>query len=448
MKNERKYYKINNYKGFTFIELIVVITVIAILWTIWFFSYNWYISKSRDSVRISQASSIYWAMELYKTKVYLPIPEDKIVIYSSGTIIGYQWYANENILNMIWYQEWWIDPLDNKYFTYYLNTKLRKLGILTLLENSINEEDSKLERIPVTYWDKVWIILDTENKPIQENSQLKATWLDVSTTQKTYNVYFSDKDNISWTWDLLQVLYWTATTWIIWNSCWNYVEANAWYLLNPWYYLVRENSVLTKTYCHMTNLCIWELPLYAETNSLTASWVFWQYNTEWWECTFICQAWYVWNSTICESTTCLWTPPFGTIWNETSTTWWTRNYNEIGWLCTYICDTWYSRILNNCELNTYTVSWSFWPNASWATIDINGINVTANANWDFSTNINHWTDCSNIEATRPGYTCDPITTGPVSLTAPLTWLSSTCTQDINYCDFAWEDLFDTCDFWS
>jgi type II secretory pathway pseudopilin PulG len=448
MKYINSYYWKNNDKWFTFIELLVTITIMAILWTIWYISYTWYISSSRDSVRLSQLSSIYWAMEVYKTKAYLPIPESKVAIYSSWVLIWYQWYANENILNMIGYQEWWIDPLDEEYFTYFLNTKQRKLWILAQLENNINWEDSDLDRIPVSYWDKVWIILDSENNPIQENSQLKVSWLDVGTTTNTYNVYFSDKYNISWTWDLLQVLYWTATTWIIWDSCSSYIQANAWYLLNPWYYLINQDSELTKTYCLMSDTCVWGIPEFAESNSLTASWVYWQYNLVWWECTFRCQAWYVWNGTICESSTCLWSLPFGTIWNETSTTWWTRNYNNTTpWLCTYTCDTWYTRVWSNCELNTYTVSWNF-TNWSWATINVCGTAVTANSSWDFTATINYWSNCSIIWATRTGYTCNNITTWPISLTAPLTWLSSTCTLDINYCDFSWGDLFDSCNFWS
>ena len=45
-------------KGFTLVELIVVITILAILWTIAFISFAWYSKNSRDSVRIADMNNI------------------------------------------------------------------------------------------------------------------------------------------------------------------------------------------------------------------------------------------------------------------------------------------------------------------------------------------------------------------------------------------------------
>jgi hypothetical protein len=237
---------------FTLVELIITITILVILSTIWYVSYSWYISQSRDSVRVSEVSIIKSAMEAYRMKWSIPIPNDKITVYASWEIIWYQWYVGENILNMIWSEEWWKDPLDWEYFTYFLNLKQRKIGILALLENSINETSLvDQERFPVSYWDKVWVILDKDYNPIQKNIQLLTTGLDIQTTTESYNVYFSDKQNISGTWDLLQVLYWTASTWIIWETCDDYVDENAWYFMKSWYYLLNLSWNLVKQYCEM-----------------------------------------------------------------------------------------------------------------------------------------------------------------------------------------------------
>ena len=51
-----KYYMNKQKKAFTLVELIVVITILAILWTIAFISLQWYSRDSRDSVRISDMS--------------------------------------------------------------------------------------------------------------------------------------------------------------------------------------------------------------------------------------------------------------------------------------------------------------------------------------------------------------------------------------------------------
>jgi len=52
------------------VELIVVITILAILWTIAFISLKGYSRDSRDGVRISDLKNIETGLELYKTKVW------------------------------------------------------------------------------------------------------------------------------------------------------------------------------------------------------------------------------------------------------------------------------------------------------------------------------------------------------------------------------------------
>jgi hypothetical protein len=370
--------KLNRKYWFTLVELIIVITILTILSTIWYVYYSWCISQSRDSVRVSEVSTIKSAMEAYRMKWSIPIPNDKITVYASWEIIWYQWYAGENILNTIWYEEWWKDPLNWEYFTYFLNLKQRKIGILALLENGINETSLvDQERVPVSYWDKVWVILDKDYNPIQKNTQLLTTGLDIQTTTESYNVYFSDKQNISGTWDLLQVLYWTASTWIIWKTCDDYVEENAWYFMKPWYYLLNLSWSLEKTYCDMTYwLCSWSIPEFAVSNALIKNWWIWNYNEIGWNCTFVCTTNYTWNWSTCvantQTYTCAAKPTTGTVRNTVSN--YTQTWNGSSWLpantttiynttssttaCNYICDTNYTWNWSTCVANTqiYTCS--------------------------------------------------------------------------------------------
>lgn len=68
----------NNYlKWFTIVELIVVILVLAILWTIAFVSLQWYSKDARDSTRLTDLKTISKTLELYKIRdgVY-PLPEN------------------------------------------------------------------------------------------------------------------------------------------------------------------------------------------------------------------------------------------------------------------------------------------------------------------------------------------------------------------------------------
>lgn len=263
MKKNPQFSNFNN-KAFTYVELIIVITILAILWTIWYISYNWYISQSRDSSRLSQISSIYNALEWYRIKGYLPIPEYKVSVSASWELIGYQWYVGEDILNKIGYNEWWKDPETWKYYIYYIDSKQRNMEMLAYLENE--QENTTYEsktilktyaieyatKIPKVFWDKMWILLYTDNSPIHENPSLAASWLDVVTTTETFKAIFSDNEILTWTWNVLKVIYWTTKTWIIWEDCQDYVDANGGYFLNPWYYLFSSvTSWLTQWFCSM-----------------------------------------------------------------------------------------------------------------------------------------------------------------------------------------------------
>lgn len=55
--------KAQNKKWFTLVELIIVITILAILGTIWFVSFQWYTADARNTKRTSDLSSLQWALE-------------------------------------------------------------------------------------------------------------------------------------------------------------------------------------------------------------------------------------------------------------------------------------------------------------------------------------------------------------------------------------------------
>ncbi len=95
-----------NKKAFTFVELIVVTVILAILGAIWFASYSWYISSSRDWQRKSDMALIFSSMKLYKKTTWsLPIPADYFSIsYSwSSNIVAWQWKLSSNV---------WLSTLD------------------------------------------------------------------------------------------------------------------------------------------------------------------------------------------------------------------------------------------------------------------------------------------------------------------------------------------------
>ena len=272
-------------KAFTLVELIVVITILAILWTIAFISLQWYSKDTRNSVRLSDLLNIdktLWIKLVTAWKV--PVPDNKIDITASGTIFIYQWNAWERVLDSLWVSNWWKDPKDETYYTYATNVSLNKYQIIwfmewdaiasnSLIDNSYAVTDLT-DRSIITKWDELWILLDaTTNVPL-------VNWVDVATTTTSYkaifeedilvegtgwvlfsNYYNRDKglladkelakldDSLVWYWDMETLTWWLLKdfsqywnngeckdAWIVvvcWSSSWaQLIEWSLWLAMN------------------------------------------------------------------------------------------------------------------------------------------------------------------------------------------------------------------------
>lgn len=208
-------------KWFTLVELIVVVSILAILSTIWFVAYSWYLAWVRDTNRVAQLKSIYDGLKITQAKSVLAMPEDYVEITSGSTIIWYQWYAGQNVLESIEYSTEWYDPKDQKYFTYSMTKDRKNFSLLALLENSlddslaplaINNQASAINyalRTPFIEGKKVWIFLDELNTPIQENIFIKdAGELDIQDVwTQVIQLYFDNNEMYSWVeWELSHMI--------------------------------------------------------------------------------------------------------------------------------------------------------------------------------------------------------------------------------------------------
>ena len=112
--------------GFTLVELIVVITILAILGTIAFISLQWHSRNARDSVRVSDIATIHkWIWVLLVRWGIIPTPDDRLEVHSSWTLIWYQWDAWKNVLSSIgMIARWGKDPVDDTYYSYMTNKNL------------------------------------------------------------------------------------------------------------------------------------------------------------------------------------------------------------------------------------------------------------------------------------------------------------------------------------
>ncbi len=225
MKNKK-------HQAFTLVELIVVISILVILWTIGFISYTSYLLSARDSNRISQISWIYHWLEVVSVKQDIPSPVDRVEIKNGGTVIAYQWYVWQDILDMISYSKWGKDPKDSNFFSYYLTSDKKYFQIMWFLEDQSSElwllwinhtyatSVDYTKRYPYIYGSKLWILTDITNTPIQEITSIKAnwyadlSWLDANTK---FIAHISDSKNYTFSGSILaNKLYWLANPEIYW----------------------------------------------------------------------------------------------------------------------------------------------------------------------------------------------------------------------------------------
>lgn len=164
---------------FTFVEMIVVITILVVLSAIWFLSYTSYLWESRNAKRISNLTNVYDLFQFYKTSAQLPLPENYLQLSFSWEVIWYQWYLSSQILSDLNIKEYlWKDPKYWDYYTYYLTRNWRYFQFLWYLEDESSYEPIIVQKtyamIPnynrvFVIWDSIWVVTDKDtNKPIQD----------------------------------------------------------------------------------------------------------------------------------------------------------------------------------------------------------------------------------------------------------------------------------------
>ena len=123
--------------AFTLVELIVVITILAILWTIAFISLQWYSKDARDSIRISDISSIKTSLELFHLNSgKYPLPDDKQIVDYWTETLWYQWNFWTTVISSLSrsMSEVPTDPLTAKKYIFSVANNKNEFEILSLLE--------------------------------------------------------------------------------------------------------------------------------------------------------------------------------------------------------------------------------------------------------------------------------------------------------------------------
>lgn len=158
--------------AFSLLELIVVITILAILWTISFFNLNWYISNSRDVVRLESIKNIDFSIELFSVeKWFFPKPTDGVDITYSWATLWTQWsFWDDNFANVQKLSKKPVDVLTSSDFSYSVSNDGREYEIWAVMEwdflaqNKFISSTFAIWNVParsLVMWEYNWKVLKT-----------------------------------------------------------------------------------------------------------------------------------------------------------------------------------------------------------------------------------------------------------------------------------------------
>lgn len=332
---------------FTLVELIVVITILAILGTIAFVSFNNYTVWARDSTRLADLATISKWLLIYRAKIdKYPLPDKSVKIYWSWELIWYQWEVWSTIANIINLSSiWWKDPLYQTNYTYTITSLFDKYQLLTFLEDkssiTLNFEIPQnikiyatdyINKYPYVRWDTLWVIINystwSKNEPIYTPLQDTGTWINLESSTVNQKVIISNTSTLTWVTIEIKNNYIQTPSSVNW-TCWTKAKTY-------------ERNEIAFSWSD-TDCTTWNL-------SWTVTWpAIWATTT--WNCNWF--SW--WTNATCTAIhsdkSCASNPVFANVW--TLTTWSPTSSGQTWiysatptWNCTYTCLNWYSG--NNC----------------------------------------------------------------------------------------------------
>ncbi len=159
-------------KAIALVELIVVITILAILGTIAFISLQWYSAQARDSRRISDIWNIKKSLELFILYAWkYPIPDSGFQVNYNTDLVRTQWVLWDNVTTNLSnnLNEKPNDPLTEIEYTYSVTNSQTSYELLSIYESDLISKNNLLNKTlaeqvyPKIDWTYNWIYVKTDN---------------------------------------------------------------------------------------------------------------------------------------------------------------------------------------------------------------------------------------------------------------------------------------------
>lgn len=121
--------------AFTLIEIVVAVTILVILSSIWFYSYVQNLSDARDGVRKTDLAALSSQLNLYKRqRGAYPVPGNWFEIQNRGNTIAVQWLINNQVA-LTTADQIADDPYIEKFYTYSITNNRQEFQLSATLEN-------------------------------------------------------------------------------------------------------------------------------------------------------------------------------------------------------------------------------------------------------------------------------------------------------------------------
>lgn len=390
--------KQKNKNAFTLVELIIVITILAVLATIWFISFQNYTKDARDWNRLATVANVQKWLDTYATQsTKYPEPNWKVLSWSlNNQELTRVWMIWEEIAKIIKINWKTTDPLTWNNYLYWVSADNKYYQIAMILENlnSNNNIVSNTYANNSSYKAKVvW----NYNYPLKYNWKIWTlpsllftwNWWDLSSnwihfiinnwSNLPYSLNWTSNNNTQTTQEVLKQLTWTSSVSLTWIT------------------------IPTLTSTEFKNLP--EVEITKLTTSLWVSkeelWLLIYWNDYSWNTAINPNNWTSGSSNDSPANSCSSTLPANSItitWTPTSVWEAWQNTNSAN-PCYYTCASWYWWNWSSCVLAPACVTWlteiTVW---TWANVQTWSCkNLWADSVWSWSDSFAciSSTDCSN-----------------------------------------------------
>jgi len=125
-------------RAFTFIELLVVISILSVLWVIGFYMLSNYLEWARDSSKITALNNIKTSLVNYKINKWLyPTPTNHVNITYSWAYVWSQWIFWKDVIEKVnWSKGIFLDSYTKNKYTYSVTSNKWEFQIAWVLEKN------------------------------------------------------------------------------------------------------------------------------------------------------------------------------------------------------------------------------------------------------------------------------------------------------------------------